>query len=118
MTNPIFSSRRSAVDSRNGIVATSQPLATAAGLEILAQGGYAPTEAAWSFAQVGYLRMVQARCKEALDSLDRGLRIADSNGLQVVLPEIMLWRHTVEFRLRMPARSAVVVGSLVGQKRK
>src|SRR5512133_14224 len=33
-----FSSRRSAVYSRNGIVATSQPLATAAGLEILAKG--------------------------------------------------------------------------------
>ena len=57
-----------------------------------------PTEAAWWFAQVGYLRMVQARYEEALDSLDRGLRIADSNGLQVVLPEIMLWRYTVEFR--------------------
>src|SRR5512133_458764 len=36
-----FSSRRSAVYSRNGIVATSQPLATAAGLEILAKGGNA-----------------------------------------------------------------------------
>ena len=57
-----------------------------------------PTEAAWWFAQVGYLRLVQARYEEALESLDRGIRIADSNGLQVVLPEIMLWRHTVEFR--------------------
>jgi LuxR family transcriptional regulator, maltose regulon positive regulatory protein len=57
-----------------------------------------PTEAAWWFAQVGYLRFVQARYEEALDSLDRGLRIADANGLQVVLPEIMLWRYTVEFR--------------------
>ncbi|HEX9837963.1 MAG TPA: gamma-glutamyltransferase [Anaerolineales bacterium] len=36
-----FSSRRSPVYSRNGIVATSQPLATAAGLEILAIGGNA-----------------------------------------------------------------------------
>jgi gamma-glutamyltranspeptidase/glutathione hydrolase len=36
-----FSSRRSPVYSRNGIVATSQPLATAAGLEILAKGGNA-----------------------------------------------------------------------------
>ncbi|RPJ24927.1 MAG: gamma-glutamyltransferase [Chloroflexi bacterium] len=36
-----FHSRRSPVYSRTGIVATSQPLATAAGLEILAQGGNA-----------------------------------------------------------------------------
>ncbi len=36
-----FASRRSPVYGRNGIVATSQPLATAAGLEILARGGNA-----------------------------------------------------------------------------
>ncbi|NWG35695.1 MAG: gamma-glutamyltransferase [Chloroflexi bacterium] len=36
-----FTSRRSPVYSRKGIVATSQPLATAAGLEILARGGNA-----------------------------------------------------------------------------
>src|SRR6187397_2571157 len=36
-----FQSRRSPVYSRNGIVATSQPLATAAGLEILSKGGNA-----------------------------------------------------------------------------
>jgi len=36
-----FTSRRSPVYSRNGIVATSQPLATAAGLEILTKGGNA-----------------------------------------------------------------------------
>src|SRR5689334_19288715 len=36
-----FNSRRSPVYSRNGIVATSQPLATAAGLEILSRGGNA-----------------------------------------------------------------------------
>lgn len=41
MTQPTFSSRRSPVYGRNGIVATSQPLATAAGLEILAMGGNA-----------------------------------------------------------------------------
>src|SRR5512132_1875273 len=41
MTTITFSSRRSAVYSRQGIVATSQPLATAAGLEILAKGGNA-----------------------------------------------------------------------------
>ena len=57
-----------------------------------------PTEAAWWFAQVGYLRLVQARYDEALSSLDKGIQIAQSHGLQVVLPEIMLWRYTVEFR--------------------
>ena len=41
MTNTTFTSRRSPVYGRNGIVATSQPLATAAGLEILAKGGNA-----------------------------------------------------------------------------
>src|SRR6266498_2905197 len=41
MTTFSFNSRRSPVYSRNGIVATSQPFATAAGLEILARGGNA-----------------------------------------------------------------------------
>jgi gamma-glutamyltranspeptidase/glutathione hydrolase len=41
MTTPSFTSRRSPVYGRNGIVATSQPLATAAGLEMLALGGNA-----------------------------------------------------------------------------
>ena len=41
MTTLPFHSRRSTVYGRNGTVATSQPLATAAGLEILAKGGNA-----------------------------------------------------------------------------
>ena len=41
MTTLPFISRRSSVYGRNGTVATSQPLATAAGLEILAKGGKA-----------------------------------------------------------------------------
>ena len=41
MTLPSFTSRRSPVYGRNGIVATSQPLATAAGLEMLMLGGNA-----------------------------------------------------------------------------
>jgi gamma-glutamyltranspeptidase/glutathione hydrolase len=36
-----FSSRRSPIYGRNGMVAASQPLAVAAGLEVLAQGGSA-----------------------------------------------------------------------------
>ncbi|HET9908913.1 MAG TPA: gamma-glutamyltransferase [Anaerolineales bacterium] len=41
MTNLSFNSRRSPVYGPGGIVSTSQPLATAAGLEILAKGGNA-----------------------------------------------------------------------------
>jgi gamma-glutamyltranspeptidase/glutathione hydrolase len=41
MTNTTFNSRRSPVYSRRGIVATSQPLATAAGIEVLSKGGNA-----------------------------------------------------------------------------
>src|SRR5512137_188754 len=40
-STPEFNSRRSPVMGRGGMVSTSQPLATAAGLEILAQGGNA-----------------------------------------------------------------------------
>ncbi len=41
MPTTTFSSRRSPVYSRRGIVSTSQPLATAAGIEILSKGGNA-----------------------------------------------------------------------------
>lgn len=41
MTHPNFNSHRSPVYSKRGIVATSQPLATAAGIEILSKGGNA-----------------------------------------------------------------------------
>ncbi len=41
MTTTTFNSRRSPVYSRRGIIATSQPLATAAGIEILSKGGNA-----------------------------------------------------------------------------
>jgi gamma-glutamyltranspeptidase / glutathione hydrolase len=41
MTTLSFNSRRSPIYGRGGIVSTSQPLATAAGLEILAKGGNA-----------------------------------------------------------------------------
>src|SRR5512142_385469 len=41
MTNFDFSSRRSSIYGKGGMVASSQPLATAAGLEILSKGGNA-----------------------------------------------------------------------------
>ncbi|MFN8410840.1 MAG: gamma-glutamyltransferase [Anaerolineales bacterium] len=41
MTTPTFSSRRSPVYGRRGMVSTSQPLATAAGIEVLSKGGNA-----------------------------------------------------------------------------
>ena len=41
MNTLTFNSHRSAIQGRGGIVATSQPLATAAGLEVLARGGNA-----------------------------------------------------------------------------
>src|SRR5574339_551945 len=41
MNSLLFNSRRSSVYGKGGMVATSQPLATAAGLEILAKGGNA-----------------------------------------------------------------------------
>src|SRR5674476_1417065 len=41
MTTPTFNSHRSCVYGRGGTVATSQPLATAVGLEILSKGGNA-----------------------------------------------------------------------------
>jgi gamma-glutamyltranspeptidase/glutathione hydrolase len=41
MNEPVFASRRSPVSGRGGMVASSQPLATAAGLDMLAKGGNA-----------------------------------------------------------------------------
>src|SRR5262245_16045908 len=41
MTTLNFNSRRSSIYGKGGMVATSQPVATAAGLEILAKGGNA-----------------------------------------------------------------------------
>jgi LuxR family maltose regulon positive regulatory protein len=58
-----------------------------------------PSEAAWWFAQVGWLRFVEARYDEALDYLEKGSLIAESNGLRMVMRQIILWRFTVEWRV-------------------
>jgi LuxR family transcriptional regulator, maltose regulon positive regulatory protein len=60
---------------------------------LASQDTASPTEAAWCMAQVGWLRFVEARYEEALDSFAIGCRIAESNGLRAVL-----WRFTVEWR--------------------
>jgi DNA-binding SARP family transcriptional activator len=58
-----------------------------------------PTDAAWWFARLGYLRFVEARYEASIENLERARRIAESNGLQSVIPTITLWRYTVEFRM-------------------
>ena len=47
-----FPSRRSVVYGTKGVVSSSNPLATEAGLEILRQGGNAGTEKPWSWSIV------------------------------------------------------------------
>lgn len=67
--------------------------------EILAsQDTASPSEAAWCMAQIGWLRFVESRYEEALDSLASGCRIAEANGLRAVLWQIVMWRFTVEWR--------------------
>lgn len=57
-----------------------------------------PSDAAWWFAQVGYLRFLEARYAEALDCLEEGRRIAEANDLRSVLEIMLLWRSTVQWR--------------------
>jgi DNA-binding SARP family transcriptional activator len=58
-----------------------------------------PSESAWWYAQVGWLRFMEGRYEAALASLARGQSIGESNGLSVVLRQINLWRFTVQWRL-------------------
>jgi len=68
-----------------------------------------PSEAAWCFGQVAWLRFQEARYDDALECLARGLAIADANGLRVVRLALTLWRFTFEFRaIRWPVASATL----------
>ncbi len=62
-----------------------------------------PSEAAWCFAQVGWLRFMEARYEEAIESLDAGAAIARANGLATVLRSTLLWRFTVIWRMHQHA---------------
>jgi LuxR family transcriptional regulator, maltose regulon positive regulatory protein len=57
-----------------------------------------PSEAAWWFCQVGYLKFVQAQYGAALDTLRRAVHIAEAGGVRTVLRDILLHRATVEYR--------------------
>ena len=58
-----------------------------------------PTDAAWWFARLGYLKFIEARYEESIERLEQARRIAESNGIHSVIPTITLWRYTVEFRM-------------------
>lgn len=62
------------------------------------QKSASPSEAAWCMGQVGWLRFMQARYEESLDALERGARIAESNGVRPVLWVITMWRFSFEWR--------------------
>ena len=58
-----------------------------------------PSDAAWWFFHVGFLKFYEARYEEALDYFQKGSRVADTNGLRAALREVMLVRFAVEFRV-------------------
>lgn len=57
-----------------------------------------PSDAAWWFGQVGYLRFAQARYEESIDSINRGCEIARLNDLRALLWQLLVWRYTNEWR--------------------
>lgn len=59
----------------------------------------APSDAAWWWAQVGYLRFKQTRYEESMRAIEEGERIANASGLISVLEVLMLWRVLIEYRL-------------------
>ncbi|MBX9629315.1 MAG: hypothetical protein K2X67_02240 [Burkholderiales bacterium] len=67
-------------------------------MALAARSTASPSEAAWCYGQVGWLRFQEARYDEALDSIGRGLEIAEANALRVVRLALTLWKFTVEWR--------------------
>jgi DNA-binding SARP family transcriptional activator len=57
-----------------------------------------PSDAAWWFGQVGWLRFIEARYEEALVYVQKGCQIAESNNLRALLRHLLLWRYTIEWR--------------------
>ena len=57
-----------------------------------------PTDSAWWFAQLAWLRLFEARYEESFEAIDCACRIAEANGLKVVMRQTILWRITVQFR--------------------
>lgn len=67
-------------------------------LTLAARPAANPSEAAWCYGQVGWLRFQEARYEDALDSIGRGLAIAETNALRVVALALTLWKFTIEWR--------------------
>ena len=57
-----------------------------------------PSDAAWAYAQVVWLRFIEARYEAALECITKTLAMAESNGLRQVARQLLLWRFTVEWR--------------------
>jgi DNA-binding SARP family transcriptional activator len=58
-----------------------------------------PSQAAWTLAQVVWLRFIEARYEAALEYIARTLSIAEANGLHQVARQLLLWRYTVQWRM-------------------
>lgn len=57
-----------------------------------------PSDAAWSYAQIAWLRFIQARYEDALQAIERGLDIASRHGLSQLKRQLLFWRFTIEWR--------------------
>ena len=57
-----------------------------------------PSDAAWSYAQIAWLRFVQARYEDGLHAIERGLNIASRHGLSQLKRQLLFWRFTIEWR--------------------
>jgi DNA-binding SARP family transcriptional activator len=58
-----------------------------------------PSDVAWTYAQIGWLRFAEARYDEALAVLRKAYEIAQRNGLKRVAVQSLLWRYTIEWRM-------------------